>query len=140
MSILFTVKVVTPEKVVYEHIAKSVTLPTGAGEVTILANHQPIITTITTGEMKIINDTNHSEIFFIDTGVAHFDNMNSLIILIDQSEMVHEINIDHAEQAYERARQLKDQAITNQEEDFARFESLIERELGRIKIAKKYYK
>lgn len=140
MSTLFTVKVVTPEKVVYEHLVYSVTLPTDSGEITLLPNHQSVITTVTTGEMKIIDDKNHQEIFFVDTGVAHFDDTNTLVILIDQSESVHEIDIDHAQKAYERARQLKEQAITEQEVDFARFESLIERELGRVKIARKYHK
>lgn len=140
MSTLFTVKVVTPEKVVYEHLVYSVTLPTDSGEITLLPNHQSVITTVTTGEMKIIDDKNHQEIFFVDTGVAHFDDTNTLVILIDQSESVHEIDIDHAQKAYERARQLKEQAITEQEVDFARFESLIERELGRVKIARKYRK
>lgn len=140
MNTLFTVKVVTPEKVIYEHLVYSVTLPTDSGEITLLPNHQSVITTVTTGEMKILDDKNHQEIFFVDTGVAHFDDTNTLVILIDQSESVHEINIDHAQKAYERARQLKEQAITEQEVDFARFESLIERELGRVKIARKYRK
>lgn len=140
MSTLFTVKVVTPEKVVYEHLVYSVTLPTDSGEITLLPNHQSVITTVTTGEMKIVDNKNHQEIFFVDTGVAHFDDTNTLVILIDQSESVHEIDIDHAQKAYERARQLKEQAITEQEVDFARFESLIERELGRVKIARKYRK
>lgn len=140
MNTLFTVKVVTPEKVVYEHLVYSVTLPTDSGEITLLPNHQSVITTVTTGEMKILDDKNHQEIFFVDTGVAHFDDTNTLVILIDQSESVHEIDIDHAQKAYERARQLKEQAITEQEVDFARFESLIERELGRVKIARKYHK
>ncbi len=140
MNTLFTVKVVTPEKVVYEHLVYSVTLPTDSGEITLLPNHQSVITTVTTGEMKILDDKNHQEIFFVDTGVAHFDDTNTLVILIDQSESVHEIDIDHAQKAYERARQLKEQAITEQEVDFARFESLIERELGRVKIARKYRK
>ncbi len=140
MNTLFTVKVVTPEKVVYEHLVYSVTLPTDSGEITLLPNHQSVITTVTTGEMKILDDKNHQEIFFVDTGVAHFDDTNTLVILIDQSESVHEIDIDHAQKAYERAHQLKEQAITEQEVDFARFESLIERELGRVKIARKYHK
>lgn len=138
MSVSFALKVITPEGVAYERSVVSVTLPTTSGEITILARHQPIITTIRSGELRVVDESGSVEPFFVTSGLASMHQDNSLVILIDYLETAHTINVDHAEMAYERARKLREEVIHVQDVDFARFEAMIERELGRVMVGRKY--
>jgi len=131
-------KVITPEGIAYESSVVSVTLPTTSGEITLLSRHQPIITTIRAGELRIVDDSGAVEPFFVTNGVANMHKDNSLVILIDHLETAHAIDVDHAQMAYERARQLREEAIHVQDVDFARFEAMIDRELGRVTVGRKY--
>jgi F-type H+-transporting ATPase subunit epsilon len=133
----FLVKIITPEKKMYEHVVVSATFPTPGGEVTILPDHQPIIAAISSGELRVQDEQGRVEAFFADTGVARMQE-NELVVLLDRLESVNALTIDHAEEAYERARKLKDDAGKMQALDFARFEALLERELGRVRVARKY--
>lgn len=135
----FLVKIITPEKLEYENSVQSVTFYTHTGEITILSNHENIITTITSGELRVQDINGKTEAFFVDTGISKMID-NDLVILIDQLEDVENIRLDHAEEAYERARLLKEKAIKTEDVDFARFEAMLERELGRVRIARKYRK
>lgn len=133
----FLVKIITPEKVMYERSIVSATFPTPDGEVTILPDHQPLIAAISSGELRVQDEQGRVEAFFADTGVARMQE-NELVVLLDRLESVSTLTIDHAEGAYERARKLKDDAGKMQALDFARFEALLERELGRVRVARKY--
>ncbi len=137
----FSLKVITPEHTVYDHHAVSLTFPTGEKEqLTILPNHQPLITTVGIGELRILDTEKKEHIFFVNNGVLHIHDAGEIVILVDESESVHEISIDLAEKAYERAQMLKDKKMDQEEIDFAKVEALIERELGRVTIARKYRK
>lgn len=135
-----SVKVITPERVMYSGDVVSISVPTTDGELTILPNHQPIITTIGLGELHMIDTDTQRHAFFVHDGSLHVNEQGEVSILVDESESVSDISLQLAEEAYERARQLKEKAIEQHDVDFARFEALIERELGRVKIARKYRK
>ena len=45
--------VVTPEKIIYEAEIDSATIPTKEGEITVLANHTPLVSLLSSGEMII---------------------------------------------------------------------------------------
>lgn len=133
----FLVKIITPEKIMYEHNIVSATFPTPDGEITILPDHEPLIAAISSGELRAQDEQGEVEAFFAAGGVARMHE-NELVVLLDQLESVKGLNVDHAEEAYERARKLKDDAGKMQALDFARFEALLERELGRVRVARKY--
>lgn len=133
----FLVKIITPEKVMYERNARSATFPTEAGEITILPDHQSLLTAISSGEFRVEDEAGEVEAFFADNGVAKIEG-NTLIVLLDRLEAVSLLDVNHAEEAYERARMLKENAGKNQSLEFARFEALLEKELGRVRIARKY--
>lgn len=133
----FLVKIITPEKVEYQQSIKSATFPTHNGEITILPDHQDIITAIVHGELRVVGEKGQVEAFFVDTGIAKMTE-GVLVILIDALEDVKNLNTKYAEEAYERARLLKENAIKNEDIDFARFEAMFERELGKLRLARKY--
>lgn len=133
-----TVHIVTPERVMYSGAALSVVIPTEAGELTIKPHHQPIMATLRAGELRLIDTEQAVQIFAIDTGVVHVDTHNVMTVLADRSETLNELDLGRAEAAYARARVLQEEQCSDDEVQFARFEAIIEKELNRARIARKY--
>jgi F-type H+-transporting ATPase subunit epsilon len=63
---------------------------------------------------------------------------NEITILADTAERAEEIDIKRAEEARERAEKLKDEKIRMDETEYAAVAALMERNLARIRVAKKH--
>ena len=74
--------ILTPEKKLFEGEVKSVKFPGTNGEFEILNNHAPIISTLTKGEIRVLNIKSKKEIFNINGGVIEIQN-NKIIVLAD---------------------------------------------------------
>ena len=74
--------ILTPEKKLFEGKVKSVKFPGKNGEFEILNNHAPIISTLTKGDIRVLNIKNEKEIFNINGGVIEIQN-NKIIVLAD---------------------------------------------------------
>jgi len=74
--------ILTPEKQLFEGEVKSVKLPGTNGEFEILNNHAPIISTLTKGEIRVIDSSSKQETFSINGGVIEMQN-NKIIVLAD---------------------------------------------------------
>lgn len=75
-------EIITPETKVYEGEVKSVLLPGTNGKFEILNNHAPIISTLTAGQIRIVNNNDQRELFNINGGVIEMQN-NNIIVLAD---------------------------------------------------------
>lgn len=132
-------KVVTPDKVITDEVVDSVSLPTTSGMITVLNKHVPLVSTIRTGEM-IIKKAGSGVGYAVYKGVVnvrpHVKGITEVVVLLERGEMVDELDHDRAEEALKRARQMKEEKVDD--EDFSLFEGLVEKELNRVKIAKKY--
>ncbi len=53
---LFRFTIISPQGTVFDGKASSVTLPSSTGEITILANHMPLLAKLAEGEVAIRND------------------------------------------------------------------------------------
>ena len=126
----------TPEKTVFEDSIDQVTLPTQEGEITVLPEHIPLIAVLAPGELTIKQDG--KEIAMAVSGGMIEVRKNELTILADTAERAEEIDIKRAEEARERAEKLKDEKIRMDETEYAAVASLMERNLARIKVAKKH--
>jgi len=74
------VKVITPEKLIFNEEAKSINLPTMAGEITIFPNHTELLSVIHPGKIKIEFESGRKE-FMSDGGVIEvFKNEVSLLL------------------------------------------------------------
>ncbi|MBT7896788.1 MAG: ATP synthase F1 subunit epsilon [Flavobacteriales bacterium] len=74
--------ILTPEKKLFEGDVKSVKFPGTNGEFEILNNHAPIISTLTKGEIRVLNSNDEQEVFNINGGVIEMQN-NKIIVLAD---------------------------------------------------------
>jgi F-type H+-transporting ATPase subunit epsilon len=69
---MFTFRVLSPLGVAFEGKARSVTLPTPDGDITILAHHMPLVAVLSDGEVRV--DIGEKEIYiavaggFLETG------------------------------------------------------------------------
>ena len=75
-------EIITPETKIYEGEVKSVLPPGTNGKFEILNNHAPIISTLTSGQIRIINKNDQREFFDINGGVIEMQN-NKIIVLAD---------------------------------------------------------
>lgn len=130
-------KIVTPEKIVYEREIFQITIPTASGEITVLPNHIPLVSVLAPGEIKIVDkDGDHN--IALSGGFLEIRGQNEIILLADHAERADEIDLEKAETARKRAEE-EMQAIKNTEDvDFAKLQAIIDREMNRIRIAKKY--
>lgn len=146
MNNLISLKILTPEKTIYEDEVLKVSVNTESGEIGILPDHMPLVSLIKAGEIRIEKDKNLPVIpFSIDTGVLEVRPSNKdknqkseVIILASRSEIANEIDIKRAEDAYERAKIAMEETENISDIDFARFQAMMEKEFNRIKVAKKY--
>lgn len=131
-------KIVTPEKTVFEEEVYQATLPIERGVVTILPEHIPYVGALQAGEIILRREVSGEEISLATSGgFAEFHN-NTLIILADTAERAEEIDLARAEEARKRAEELKKERLHMDDEEFARTAALLEKELARIKVARKH--
>jgi len=136
MSNKIKFKIITPERTVFEEEIDQATLPATDGEVTILPNHRSYIATLKPGEITLKKAGKEINLA-ISGGFVEFDK-NNLVILADTAEKAEEINIQWAEEAKKRAEDLKKEKISMNEEEYARTAAAIEREMARVKVARKH--
>jgi len=132
-------KIATPEKVVYEDEINQASIPTTSGEITILPNHIPLVSVLQAGEIKIV-DKDGEHVLAVAGGFLEVRDNNEIVILADNAERAEEIDLERAEEARTRAEKELKKAKTEENIDFAKLQAVIDREMNRIRIGKKYKK
>jgi F-type H+-transporting ATPase subunit epsilon len=77
-------QIITPDKKVYEGEVKLVQVPGSKGSFQILKNHAPIISTLESGNVKIIDGEDKTSLVPIGGGVIEVKN-NKIIILAEST-------------------------------------------------------
>jgi len=130
-------KIVTPEKTVFESDIDQATLPVLDGEVTILPNHRSYIAALKAGEIMLKADG--QEILMATAGGFIEFSKNTLVVLADRAERAEEIDVKRAEEARERAEQLKKEKVNMDDMEYAKVAAMIEKETARIKVGRKHH-
>ncbi len=133
-------KIITPDSIIYEGDDVSyVNVMTTAGELTILADHIPLISTIKTGQIKVGKG---DDVFAlaVSSGILEVQKAGKVVILAERSEMAHLIDIQRADDAYNRAAKIREQIKDEEDVDDAKVKALMEKELNRIKVGNKWKK
>jgi F-type H+-transporting ATPase subunit epsilon len=125
-------EIVTSERTVFEGKVDMVTVPGGGGEMGILPNHAPVLSTLRPGELRVkVNGETHE--FAIGGGFVDIHN-NRVIILADSAERADEIDIARAEAARVRAQELLKNPPPNKEE-LLKLEAAYRRSEVRLRVA-----
>jgi len=128
-------KIVTPERVVYQETADQVSLPTKDGEITVLPHHVALVTVLKPGEVIIKQGTTQSSVAIFG-GFVQVKN-DEVTVLTENAERAEEIDEARAEAARARAEQLMTDAKSRDDVDYSRLVGKLERELTRLKVARK---
>ncbi|MBM5789727.1 ATP synthase F1 subunit epsilon [Candidatus Parcubacteria bacterium] len=127
-------KIVTPERIVFEDTVDSVTAMTQMGEITVLPGHIPLVANLQAGELRV--RANGAEQFLVaSTGFLEVRSGNEVVVLADTAERAEELALEQIEQAKRRARELMNQKRAVDEVAFADAAALLERELARERVA-----
>lgn len=129
-------KIITPERIVFDESVEHVTLPTTEGEITILPNHIPLITTLASGDV-VANVNGEAVPMAVSGGFVEVAS-NVVKVLADFAEHVADISEDAVAKARARADELKRMKDNNEVVDFEHYEAELERSLTRVKIADKW--
>jgi F-type H+-transporting ATPase subunit epsilon len=76
-------EIITPDKSVYSGKVKLIQLPGSKGTFEILNHHAPIISTLETGKIKVIEEDGTELFFEIDGGIV--ENKDNKIIVLAES-------------------------------------------------------
>ena len=100
---MFTLSIVTPERVYYDGLVTSLVVPGTEGYLGVLSNHAPLITALQNGRIEFRDTDDTVHILAVSGGFLEvFDNKATL--LADTVEASEEIDIDRAQNAFERAK------------------------------------
>lgn len=131
----FHLTLATPERVLYDHHVEQVTLPTAQGEITVLANHEPLVGVLVPGEMRVLH-RGKPEALAVSGG---FIEVTPAVVrvLADTAERAEEIDAERADAARKRAEEAR-QAVSADNVEYSRIAAQIEKELARMKVARRY--
>ncbi len=117
----------------------SVSVPTTSGVITVLPEHVPLVSSISSGELMLKRE-GEDMYFAIFSGVIDVRPQSQVTILADRSERAEDIDVKRAEEAVTRAKKVLEEKVHESDVDFARFEAMIEKELNRVKVGSKWGK
>lgn len=127
-------EIVTSERTVFEGDVDMVTVPGGDGEMGVLPNHAPVLSTLKPGELRVKQNGDTQE-FAIGGGFIDIHN-NRVIILADSAERAEEIDTARADAARMRAQEMLKNPPPNKE-DVTRLESAFRRSEVRLRVAQR---
>lgn len=129
-----TLKIVTPTRELYNSPVDMVIMRTKSGDVGILHGHQPMVTVLDYGILRIQNDGDEELKATVFGGFAEIDS-ETITILSDAAEWPDEIDVHRAQAAKERAeKRLREQ---NSDTDLMRVQLSLRRALIRLDVTNK---
>ena len=128
---LVTMTVLKFREDVYEVI-----MPTADGQIAVLPNHEPLVSLIVPGVVKVrrrqVDSDSKMEEFVVSGGLVEIGNGN-VRLLSDEAEKPQEITLAEAQKALERAETMK--ASAKDQIELEKAQELIDRSKVRIQIA-----
>jgi len=107
------VRVITPDKVVWDAMADELVLPSSTGQIGILTDHAPLLTALDIGVMKLKSDAGWTSIVLME-GFAEVED-NKVTILCNGAEEGSSIDPKTAQEELEKVTLSVDEATTKKE-------------------------
>ena len=140
MANQLSLEVVTPNRTVLIEDVESVILPGIEGELGILSEHIPLLTTLDTGIMSYKNSSGKTLAIAVHWGYAQVEG-NNVRVLAELAETADEIDIERAKDAEKKARDIlisgPSSSIDGEKEQSRqdKYESKLKRSIVRQKVA-----
>nr|YP_009393317.1 ATP synthase CF1 subunit epsilon [Symphyocladiella dendroidea]ARW61879.1 ATP synthase CF1 subunit epsilon [Symphyocladiella dendroidea] len=107
------IRVIAPDKIVWDAEAEEIILPSSTGQLGILTGHIPLLTALDIGVMRVRINKDWKPIILLG-GFAEVKN-NKLTILVNGAEEVEEINLEQTKIELEEATHAVEEATSNKE-------------------------
>lgn len=129
-----TVKVITPDKTIWDDQVEEIILPSTTGQLGILSGHAPLLTALEIGVMRVRPSKEWKSIALMG-GFAEVEN-NEIKILVNGAELGDNINRDTARTEYDKA-QARWQQVENSEnrQEKIQAESSVKKARARLQAA-----
>ena len=129
-------EIVSQDRMVFEGDAEMVILPGESGEMGILPNHAPLLSTLKFG-ICTVRYQGEEEYFTIAGGVVEVQ-PDIITIMADAAENVLEIDVSRAEAARERAREYLEEGPPPDTDAYLAMEAALRRSNLRLEAARRY--
>ena len=107
------VRVITPDKVVWDTMADELILPSSTGQIGILTDHAPLLTALDIGVMRLKSEAGWTSIVLME-GFAEVEE-NKVTILCNGAEEGSSIDAQVVQEELEKITLLVDEATTKKE-------------------------
>ena len=131
-------EIVSQDRTVFEGDVDIVVLPGSAGEMGVLPNHAPLLTTLNFGVIKV-RTRGQEEIFTVAGGIAEVQ-PDLVTVLADAAENVREIDMERAEAARQRAQEVLEKGPPADSDTYLAVEAALRRSNLRLEAARRYRK
>jgi F-type H+-transporting ATPase subunit epsilon len=108
-------EIITPAKTVLETDADWVTVPGSEGELGVLPEHVPVVSTLDSGLLKFGSESG-TTLVAVHYGYVQVQGL-TVTVLSDMAERAEEIDLSRAKDAEQRARQALQEMIAQQKEE-----------------------
>ena len=125
--------IITAEKLVYSDEVRSVVAPGSAGQLGILPNHAPLLTSLKPGELKVLKEGEESNIAVSGGFLEVLQNV--VTILADTAERAEDIDFERAEAAMKRAQDKVDSSDSDM--DLEKAIQALKRSQARVYVSKR---
>lgn len=129
-------EIVSQDRLVFSGDADMVIVPGLSGEMGILPNHAPLLSTLKFGVLHV-RYQGQEQIFTIAGGVVEIQ-PDLITVLADAAENIEEINVARAEEAKQRAEQLLKEIPPADEDNYLQIEVALKRSNLRLEAVRRY--
>jgi F-type H+-transporting ATPase subunit epsilon len=133
-------RVITPERMVFDGEAEMVKVRIADGDVGVMADHQPIVSTVGIRDVQVVKEGDEREVFAVSDGFFKVSE-NLVLILVEEALRADEIDPDEAENEVEEADRALSELSGDDEETQRRREELERRRAigeNRALVARRY--
>lgn len=129
------VSITTPDGTVFQGNADAVTLPTAAGEITVLPKHIPLVSIVLPGTI-VLKKGSETHFLAVARGVVEIDG-KEVRILADSADRVDELEEQAVLRATQEAERLKNEKRADTE-GFVEATAILDRELARLRTIRRH--
>jgi len=129
-------EIVSQDRMVFEGDVDVVILPGTEGEMGILPNHAPLLTTLKFGILRLRSQGNE-EVFTVSGGVAEIQ-PEIVTVLADAAENVEEIDVTRAQAARQRAEEYLKAGPPPDTDEYLALQSALQRSNLRLEAARRF--
>lgn len=130
-------EIVTPEKVILSEQITQVVVPTKAGEITVLAGHLPLVSSLESGVIIAKKEDGSDVIMAVSGGFCEVTK-EKVVILADTAERADELDEERIKEARVLAEKSKEDVKHMDAERFANISAKLQKELARERALKKW--